>query len=986
MARSVRRWTQRNLLYPLAIFAIIGPTVVLGLFGAYALREVELRPSLYRQELSELQQGLEIALEMRLRDLAVTPPRTADDIPAARAAVETYFSDYTRALAGQAYVGIGGTVHESLAVDGTRGKAAPAVLMDALAHGHPDGGRRTLSLEVIGGNESRHLAYVIYGGGPGAGFVAWELQPNEIDRFVASHLPSLDLGNDSLSTEVVDRSQVNWRTHPGSDSEMVGYVPVHETLHPGRYVALQLDTGAQFYKDSTFLSTMFIVIAVLCVPVVSSASLMAVHMILREASEARKKVDFVSNVTHELKTPLTSIRMFVETLKLGRVKNPEQVNACLDTIMNETNRLSALIDHVLSFSKLENQVKKYNFQPANLAQVVRDTIGLFKGQIANVKGEIRLKVTPGLPTRAVFDKDGIREVLLNLLSNSIKYSGDDKFVTVVAGIDCNDLFIEVADRGIGIDPEHHQRIFEKFFRVDQDRARKVDGTGLGLAICREIVQAHGGRITLDSARGRGSRFTVFIPYRAPGGSGLVQPRTTETVMPSGNTEVMKSPDSSPLRSAMLAAGAALLGLAGAVAGARAQPDRPPGNEPAAEKPKGSLLPRPDVDAATESWVKKLGGLRPQAVTVEVGSMLRHCLTPEGDRLYYFRKLPQAEGDKAAPRFALYTAGPQKIETRVTETGAAAVPPLFLADGRMVLVTRRADTSGDGALDGLDDGELLVMNRDGGAARSVATLAPGEVPVAAWREGKEVLLSEPAPGEANGWITSLHLLQGTRTRLVRGFNVELVLEGNKLLFERMQVPPKKPEPEDAWRRGWEEDEEPEPEAVERPPQLTDPSEHVLYDPADGSQTLLYSPTTRSRLSVCAEGSFYGSQEASTQAADMQSARRRSVYDITTLELLIVDDADHRDTRAPSARYNYQAVGWIKERGLLALEEGKLASRLLLLDRALKVHSLGELDLSVRGLRASAGGLTIAWLQVEDTDKNGLLEPWKDTAKPYFCTIE
>src|SRR5690606_29220254 len=181
--------------------------------------------------------------------------------------------------------------------------------------------------------------------------------------------------------------------------EELGYVLVHRTLLPSRYVALKVDTRKQLLDDDTVLSTIYIIIAVLCVPIVASATLMVVHMILREASEARKKVDFVSNVTHELKTPLTSIRMFVETLKLGRVKDEGQVQACLEVIMTETERLGALIDHVLSFSKVENQVKKYNMQPNNIAQVVRDTVGLFKAQMANVQGEVRLKMLPGLPSQ-----------------------------------------------------------------------------------------------------------------------------------------------------------------------------------------------------------------------------------------------------------------------------------------------------------------------------------------------------------------------------------------------------------------------------------------------------------------------------------------------------------------------------------------------------------------------------------------------------------
>jgi signal transduction histidine kinase len=324
------------------------------------------------------------------------------------------------------------------------------------------------------------------------------------------------------------------QTGPAANYETLGFFPVHRTLIPNRFVALRIDTSRQFVRDESLLSTLYVIIAVLCVPIVASATLMVVHMILREATEARKKVDFVSNVTHELKTPLTSIRMFVETLKLGRVKDEDQMKACLEVIMSETDRLGALIDHVLSFSKVENQVKKYNMQPNNIAQVVRDTVGLFKAQMANVQGEVRLKMLPGLPTTAMFDKDGVREVLLNLLSNAIKYGGAEKFVTVQAGIDQNDLFIEVADRGIGIPQEDLARIFEKFYRVDQELSRNVDGTGLGLAICKEIVQAHGGRIAVTSVLRKGSTFTVFIPYRPP--KDTAQKRTTAQVSASSRRD------------------------------------------------------------------------------------------------------------------------------------------------------------------------------------------------------------------------------------------------------------------------------------------------------------------------------------------------------------------------------------------------------------------------------------------------------------------
>ena len=516
MGLSVKRWSTRRLLYPIAIFAIIAPTVIMGLFGAYALREIELRPSQYRQELREVQTGLAVAIESRVAELTSTPPTSEADLPRVSSDVQKYFANYNRAVAIRCFYGLGGSIR---GVHGPTDHGVPPVLPEmlvGLVSQAPAGqSRKALTLNSTGDTRREPAPYIVFIDGKSGGFLAWELIPSEVDRVISAHLERVRLDNDSLTLESTDRADLDWRMNPTDRYETLGFVPVHTELLPSKFVVMKLDADRQFYKDSKLLSSIFVIIAVLCVPIVASATLMVVHMILRESSEARKKVDFVSNVTHELKTPLTSIRMFVETLKLGRVKNPDQVAACLDTIMTETDRLGALIDHVLSFSKVENQVKKYNFQLHNLPQVVRDTINLFRASMTGQDGEIRLKILPGVPSEASFDKDAIREVVLNLLSNAIKYSGDDKFVTVMVGIDRNDLFIEVADRGVGIPPEDQARVFEKFYRVDQALSRKVDGTGLGLAICKEIVQSHDGRIVVESMWGKGSRFTVFIPYKRP---------------------------------------------------------------------------------------------------------------------------------------------------------------------------------------------------------------------------------------------------------------------------------------------------------------------------------------------------------------------------------------------------------------------------------------------------------------------------------------
>ncbi|MHC4841205.1 MAG: sensor histidine kinase [Planctomycetota bacterium] len=518
MAISVRKWTTKRLLYPIAIFAIIAPTVVMGLFGAYALRVVELRPDTYKEQLKQVQSDLSINIDVRLGVLRMELPENSEDTTQVTANVQTYLADFDNALANRAWIGVGEEVRDSISVDGTQGAKQPVeldILLREMAEARRDNDAvfsQTLAMQTPDAATQSDTTYLGTMQAESGVFVIWELNREALLRAVDEQISNM-----ALELETLDITRQTWdQLRDDGDRggfEPVGFAPIHEAIGADNYVVLRLDADKQFFDDNRFLSYVFILLAVLTVPIVTSATLMVVHMILREASEARKKVGFVSNVTHELKTPLTSIRMYAETLKLGRVKRKEQMDACLDTIMSETERLGTLIDHVLSFSKMENQVKVYNFQPANLAKVVKDTVSLFKAQMEGKDGDIRLKVMPGLPSQAEMDKDAIREVILNLLSNAIKYSGDEKFVTVLVGVDKSDLFIEVADRGIGIDPTDQVTIFEKFYRVDEALTRVVDGTGLGLAICKEIVQAHKGRITVESARGKGSRFTIYIPYK-----------------------------------------------------------------------------------------------------------------------------------------------------------------------------------------------------------------------------------------------------------------------------------------------------------------------------------------------------------------------------------------------------------------------------------------------------------------------------------------
>ena len=238
------------------------------------------------------------------------------------------------------------------------------------------------------------------------------------------------------------------------------------------------------------------------------------RVLYREAKLSRMKTDFVSLVSHELRTPVTSIRMFIETLALGRVKDPAQTQEVLQLLTRETERLSTLIDRVLDWSRIESGRKEYHRERQPVSQVVETAVAAFRAQ--RLEGDLQLSVDvpDNLPPVEV-DRDAIAGALLNLLQNAYKYSGADKRIalTVQAGGRWVDLSVE--DHGVGISPRDRKRIFERFYRVDNLLTRKTEGSGLGLAITKRIVEAHGGRITVKSEPGKGSRFTIQLPVGKP---------------------------------------------------------------------------------------------------------------------------------------------------------------------------------------------------------------------------------------------------------------------------------------------------------------------------------------------------------------------------------------------------------------------------------------------------------------------------------------
>ena len=232
--------------------------------------------------------------------------------------------------------------------------------------------------------------------------------------------------------------------------------------------------------------------------------------ISREAETTRLKTEFVHHVSHELKTPLTLIRLYGETLQRKKdLSKPEQTEA-YEIITKESERLSHLINNVLDFSRIEMGKKEFDFKRGNLAVVIRDTLESYRYHLEKKGFLIKEEIAHDLP-KIMFDAEGIASVLINLLSNAIKFSPTTKEVSIRLFKKNNHAVLQVEDKGIGISSKEISRVFEKFYRSKDVKAADAKGSGLGLTLVKHITEAHGGRIEVHSEPGRGSIFSILLP-------------------------------------------------------------------------------------------------------------------------------------------------------------------------------------------------------------------------------------------------------------------------------------------------------------------------------------------------------------------------------------------------------------------------------------------------------------------------------------------
>jgi signal transduction histidine kinase len=271
-----------------------------------------------------------------------------------------------------------------------------------------------------------------------------------------------------------------------------------------RYRDVTIEQDVNHWKTGTFALVGFI-------DLMLGAGLVLVYSnVRREMHLSRLKSDFVANVSHELKTPLALVRLFAETLEMGRVQSGEKAQEYYRVINKESQRLTQLINNILDFSRIEAGRKEYRLSPTDVGRVVASVLETYRFQIEQQGFTLEEVIDPDLPLVPA-DGEALTQALLNLLNNAIKYSRDVKKIRVEARRDGDTVRLTVVDHGIGVAKPEHKKIFEKFYRAEDSLVHETKGSGLGLSLVKHIMDAHGGRVEVDSTPGRGSVFTLVLP-------------------------------------------------------------------------------------------------------------------------------------------------------------------------------------------------------------------------------------------------------------------------------------------------------------------------------------------------------------------------------------------------------------------------------------------------------------------------------------------
>ncbi len=277
---------------------------------------------------------------------------------------------------------------------------------------------------------------------------------------------------------------------------------------PGWNLAVYFNPTANFSSGYIGVSTVMVTILIIAVLVGGTLLLREAR---REASEAARKTSFVSNVSHELKTPLTTIRMYAELLGEGRVRDEGKQRNYLSTIIGESQRLTRLVNNVLDFSRLEQGRKQYHPTDVALPPIIDAVLNAQKPRLDEAGFAVGVSFPGGPAVRVHADRDALEQVLLNLIDNAMKYAATGRWIGIRLSTDTHFAYVAVSDRGPGVPSDHQEKIFDTFHRVDDSITASQPGAGLGLSIARRLLRDQEGDLIYQDHQPNGSTFVAKVP-------------------------------------------------------------------------------------------------------------------------------------------------------------------------------------------------------------------------------------------------------------------------------------------------------------------------------------------------------------------------------------------------------------------------------------------------------------------------------------------
>lgn len=293
-----------------------------------------------------------------------------------------------------------------------------------------------------------------------------------------------------------------WTGRAESRTSLAPRLPLWEVAGGYRGTTVEEIARLQFRRN--------LLISLLALAALGIAVFATLTMASREARLARLKSGFISNVSHEMKTPLALISMYAETLECGKISTPDKLQEYYGTILRESRKLARMIDNVLDFARLESGRSPVRFERMDVGELAREVVRHWDEHFTLNGFRLSLEIDSDLPL-VEGDRTALSHALLNLLDNAVKYSAGQKEIGIAVRRAGSTVTVEITDKGIGIDPSQQRKIFEQFYRTGDPMTQKVRGAGLGLALVRQIVAAHRGHVEVRSIPGRGSAFSVVLP-------------------------------------------------------------------------------------------------------------------------------------------------------------------------------------------------------------------------------------------------------------------------------------------------------------------------------------------------------------------------------------------------------------------------------------------------------------------------------------------